>query len=505
MSIDEFCKHASNETFILANSEKIVVLADDLDSNPDKRSSGFVFTTIGRLFILNKVIEMYEWKKRNHLGKSAITGQIDGLVVFKPNSLKAVHIAFSDFLHQTFVVFFAVSREENKEISMMILKAAMEVILRLGGPEGRLLMLMDGGRALHAAAIALGYIIENCKHHMSDRSSGIGTAGYNQCGSLGRYLIAKQIDKNARRLFEWSNQNLFFMFLAKEPQRIATLMIYKYMLGVWLPTESGGTIEAMVMPTATLDEVEEFITKEFKHHARLVAGENIEINQVNGREKHKCIKIIIWFVHYYFIILGEFTHGSIHNPGDPMNTNGLEGTNFPFQSHSSELYESTACNEIQAYMMCVQEKTVNPDNFQVSPSSTMEEWDRVFQYCNSKKTDREPIPVLFQYMFCFEGNGKHNHIPWEKFLNELTSIGEDASGEKKVIIYLPTRCNYDQTSVEAREILNQEINPGGYPSNSKPAKRILKPKDLFPIIYPAIVKQLYGKHDSFIPCAHLFN
>jgi hypothetical protein len=109
MSIDEFCKHASNETFILANSEKIVVLADDLDSNPDKRSSGFVFTTIGRLFILNKVIEMYEWKKRNHLGKSAITGQIDGLVVFKPNSLKAVHIAFSDFLHQTFVVFFAVS------------------------------------------------------------------------------------------------------------------------------------------------------------------------------------------------------------------------------------------------------------------------------------------------------------------------------------------------------------------------------------------------------------
>jgi len=80
-------------------------------------------------------------------------------------------------------------------------------------------------------------------------------------------------------------------------------------------------------------------------------------------------------------------------------------------------------------------------------------------------------------------------------LNELTSIGKDVTGEKKVILYLPTRCNYDQTSVEVRELLNLEINPGGYPSNSKPAKRILKQEDLFPILYPAFVKQLYGKHD----------
>ena len=82
----------------------------------------------------------------------------------------------------------------------------------------------------------------------------------------------------------------------------------------------------------------------------------------HGLEKHKCFKIIIWFVHYYFKILGEspFTHGSIHNAGDPLNTNGLEGTNYPFQSHSSELYESTACNEIEAYMMCVQQKQSGP-------------------------------------------------------------------------------------------------------------------------------------------------
>lgn len=81
------------------------------------------------------------------------------------------------------------------------------------------------------------------------------------------------------------------------------------MLGVWLPTKSGGTIEAMVKPTATLDQVEEFIRKDFKNYAGLVPGENIEMNQVNGREKYKCIKIIIWCVHYYCKILGKFTHG----------------------------------------------------------------------------------------------------------------------------------------------------------------------------------------------------
>ena len=508
MGIDEFCEHASNEEYIFANMDKTVVLADDVGTKADMRCSGFVFTTIGRLFILSKVIEMYEWKKINHLGDSAITMQIDGLVVLKSGTLKAVHLAFSDFLHQTYVVFFAISREEDKVISMMIMKVAMEVILKLGGPNGRLYMLLDGGRALHAAAIELGFIPENCKHHMSDRTTGIGTAGYNQCGSLGRYLMAKQIDKMARSLFEWTNQNLFFMFLAKEQQRIATLMLYKYMLGVWLPKESKGEIEAMVEPTATLDQVYEFIKNDFKNYAALVAGDNIEINQVNhGREKHKCFKIIIWFVHYYFKILGEspFTHGSIHNAGDPLNTNGLEGTNYPFQSHSSELYESTACNEIEAYMMCVQQKTVRPDNFQVSPSSTMDEWDKVWQYCGYKKTDRVPIPYLFRYIFGFEGNGKYNHIPWDELLNELTSIGKDATVEKKIILYLPTRCNYDQTSVEARELLNLELNPGGYPSNSKPAKRIFKQEDLFPILYPAFVKQLYGKHDSFIACASFHN
>ena len=70
---------------------------------------------------------------------------------------------------------------------------------------------------------------------------------------------------------------------------------------------------------------------------------------------------------------------------------------------------------------------------------------------------------------------------------------------------LLTTTNYDQTSVEARELLNLEKNPGGYPSNSKPAKRILKQEDLFPILYPAFVQQLYGKHDSFIACASLHN
>ena len=198
------------------------------------------------------------WKVNNHLGISAVTMQTDGLVVFKPHKLKAVHLAFSDFLHQTFVVFFAISREEDKIIILMILEVAKKVILKLEGP-GRLDSLMDGGRALHAAAIELGLLVENCKHHMSDRTTGIGTARYNQCGSLGRYLKSMVIEKVARMLFEWTNQNLLYLFQAKEAQRTATLMLYKYMFGVWLPMKSNGEIQAMVKPTATLNEVQAFI------------------------------------------------------------------------------------------------------------------------------------------------------------------------------------------------------------------------------------------------------
>ena len=215
----------------------------------------------------------------------------------------------------------------------------MEIILKLGGPR-KPHMLMNGGRALHTAAVELGLPVINCKHHMSDRTTGDGTAGYNQCGSFGRYLQGMKLtDKVARKFFEWANSNFFFMFQAKEAQRIATLLLYKYILGVWLPNESGGMIEAMVKPTATLDEVEVFLGKEFKKYAGLVDCDN---NEVNGgkRGNHKCINIIIWFVHYYYFkILSEFTHGSVNNPGDPMNTNGLEGTNYPFQIHANELYE----------------------------------------------------------------------------------------------------------------------------------------------------------------------
>ena len=505
MDIETFCAHASDDAFIAANLDKIVVLRSDVGTKVDNRSSGFVFTTIGRLLILKKVIKMYEWKVKNHLGISAVTMQTDGLVIFKPHTLKAVHLAFSGFLHQTFVVFFAISREEDKIISLMLMGVAKEVIhklmkliLKLEEP-GRLHSLIDGGRALHAAAIELGLLVENCKHHMSDRSTGIGTAGYNQCGSLGRYLKSMMIEKVARMLFEWTNQNLFYMFQAKEAQRIATLMLYKYMLGVWLPIESKGEIQAMVESTATLDDVQAFLKNEFKNYAGLVESENSEINQVTGPRKHKCMKIIIWFVHYYFKIIGEFTHGSIHNPGDPLNTNGLEGTNYPFQIHATEIYDSKPVNEIEAYMMCVQQKTLIPDNFQDSPSSTMAEWDLVFELCKNKKKNNEPIPNLFQYMFGFEGNGQYNHIPWEILVNELTSLRKDGiGGDKKIILYIPTRTNYVQTSIEERESLNQQINQGGYPSNSTTSKRICKEEDLFPILYPAFVKQLYGKHGSSV-------
>ena len=432
MAIAEFC--AKDDSFIRENLGMIVILAHDVGTEDDMRCSGFVFTTIGRLYIFRKVIEMYNWKRKHLDDNSTITMQIDGLVIFGPDTLKAVHLAFSDFLHQTFVALFAVSREEDKPISTMITKVAMDIIRYFGGPQIPH-MLMDGGRALHATAVELCLPVKNCKHHMSDRTSGKGTAGYNQCGSFGRYLNNMALThKKPKKFFEWTNSNFFFMFEAKEPQRIATLLLYKYILGVWLPMESKGKIKAMVAPTATLDDVERFLRNEFNKHAGMVES-------VNGQKKvgkHKCIKIIIWFVHYYFKILGEFTHGSVHNPGDPMNTNGLEGTNYPFQKHSKELYDSQGCNKIEAYMMCVQQKTLMPDNFHVSPSSTGVEWRKVFKYCRKRKNGNEPIPKLFQYMFGYKGNGDYEHIPWEELVTELTSVGKDTTGDKKLILYLPT-------------------------------------------------------------------
>jgi len=90
MHIDEFCEHASDDEFIRANFDRIVVLEHDVATKDDMRCSGFVFTTIGRLCILSNVIKMYEWKKGKHLGISAITMQIDGLVIFNPDTLKGV-------------------------------------------------------------------------------------------------------------------------------------------------------------------------------------------------------------------------------------------------------------------------------------------------------------------------------------------------------------------------------------------------------------------------------
>ena len=68
----------------------------------------------------------------------------------------------------------------------------------------------------------------------------------------------------------------------------------------------------MVESTATLEDVQAFLKNEFKNYAGLVESENSEINKVTGPKKHKCKKINIWFVHYYFKIIRGFTHGSIH-------------------------------------------------------------------------------------------------------------------------------------------------------------------------------------------------
>ena len=154
-------------------------------------------------------------------------------------------------------------------------------------------------------------------------------------------------------------------------------------------------------------------------------------------------------------------------------------------------------------MMCVQKKTLVPDNFHVSPSSTGVEWRKVFKYCRKRKNGNEPIPKLFQYMFGYKGNGDYEHIPWEELVTELTSVGKDTTGDKKLILYLPTKSNYDKTSDEVRESLRLEKNEGNYPSNSSSTKNISKEEDLFPILYPAFTKQLYDKHVSFIAYLYL--
>jgi len=87
-------------------------------------------------------------------------------------------------------------------------------------------------------------------------------------------------------------------------------------------------------------------------------------------------------------------------------------------------------------------------------------------------------------------------------VTELTSIGKDSAGEKKLFVYLPTRSNYHKTSDEGRESLKLEKNKGGYPSNATTAKKISREEDLFPVINQAFVKQLYGKHVSFNAYVH---
>ena len=326
--------------------DQLVVLRHDLDDATDGRWNAVTFTTVSRLLVFQKIIEVACWKK-------SITTQIDGTTLLDETRF-LIHGA-SDYKHQFFSLMFGIVREECKESAVMIVETSMKIFTELGLPSDipkplRHDILKDGGTSLHAIAKTLCLGERACKVHMVERKGGVGTTGQNDCGSMYRYIQSKRLKlKDDANFFLNVNPSLFLVH-GHEAYRTAVLMMFKYMLADWVVQESGGVVKAFVQENATKQQVIDVLANQFFCYIPFVSGETRGDLMRERREGdiplHKCERIIVWFIGFYFRIgiskrkvtkkesssvVLEPTYGLVHVPGDP---DGLESQNNVMQSNT---------------------------------------------------------------------------------------------------------------------------------------------------------------------------
>jgi len=175
---------------------------------------------------------------------------------------------------------------------------------------------------------------EACKTHMNNRTNGKGMKGYNDCGSLSRYLNGKRLRIQAYTIFiEILNKNLYFMF-GSEPYRYLLLMFYKWLLTQWkAAAESNGEVNLILNQYSNLAYVYNCFKNNFGHHLHYVHGDDMPSESItlpNKNKMTKCEKIVLWFNGYYFPILREPTYGPVHTPGVKANPHTFDLVSVPF-------------------------------------------------------------------------------------------------------------------------------------------------------------------------------
>jgi len=513
MSVEDYCALLKKEGYIHNNLKKIVVLAHDLDDAKDGRWNAVVFTTVGRLLVFMKIIEMAEWKK-------SITTQIDGTNLL--DDIRFMVHGASDYKHQFFPLMFGIVREECKESATMVVRTSIQIFHNLGLKSeiaAHLLrhdILKDGGTALHATARELKLSERACKTHMIERTQGVGTKGQNGRGSMYVYLQNKQLKfKEDEYFFLLVNQSLFSVHGSKA-YTTAVVMMFKYMLIDWVVRESGGEVKAFLKNDATEDDVIQVITEQFVCYIPFVSGDTKgDLVREHGGHLHKCEQIIAWFVGFYFRIglcnskdnenkskyVLEPTFGPVHVPGDPFNTNGLESQNHVLQNHAKTVFGSHQVTKYQAALESIRPGSLVPDDLQTRPLHTDADWSNIWKYCEKKKLDVVPLPNYLRHAFIFDSNDPCPLINRADLFSKLGRLRKQHNTGNGIVIYLPSKENYERSMLAAKDSLREEANIGEYPMPPNAChNKTIKDEDriLGPLLDQLFIPQLLGTKTALL-------
>ena len=162
----------------------------------------------------------------------------------------------------------------------------------------------------------------------------------------------------------------------------------------------------LVACSATLNEVRDFLLREYKPLQRFVIAET---NAVGRRIKnkarpargdlHKCEKIILWLSSFYFPYEStRIVYGPRHIPGDPKHTNGLEGKNDTFQNVTKECYSDFNLTRSQAFVKSTQVRSFDPDLFAMKPIQTTKDWNEILACGWKKKRCVKDLPPFLLHM-----------------------------------------------------------------------------------------------------------
>ena len=157
-------------------------------------------------------------------------------------------------------------------------------------------------------------------------------------------------------------------------------------------------------------------------------------------ELFKFDKIIVQLLSFYFPAIP--TYGPASPDGNNRDTNGLEGSWYPFQKNMH--YERKRRNnlEIESVKACIQKDTYDVSSMHTRPVAVSAEWANIF--CYSEQSTKLPGPYHFMTVYK-TSSGQHLKTKAEvqRNLGDLT-------------FYLPTKYHLKKLALP-EAILNRSV------------------------------------------------